>query len=46
MEDPTDDETISNLQKMFGVAIEPAICSSGEVELLLSEILDVWHDSR
>ncbi len=46
MEDPTDSETIGDLQKMFNAAIEPAICPSGEIELLLKEIFDVWFDSR
>ena len=46
MEDPTDSETIGDLQKMFNAAIEPAICSSGETALLLEEIFDVWFDSR
>jgi type IV pilus assembly protein PilB len=46
MEDPTDSETIGDLQKMFNAAIEPAICPSGETELLLKEIFDVWFDSR
>jgi type IV pilus assembly protein PilB len=46
MEDPTDSETIGDLQKMFNAAIEPAICSSGETGLLLEEVFDVWFDSR
>jgi type IV pilus assembly protein PilB len=46
MEDPTDSETIGDLQKMFNAAIEPAICPSGETELLLKEMFDVWFDSR
>jgi type IV pilus assembly protein PilB len=46
MEDPTNSETIGDLQKMFNAAIEPAICPSGEIELLLKEIFDVWFDSR
>ena len=46
MEDPTDSETIGDLQKMFNAAIEPALCPSGETELLLKEIFDVWFDSR
>ena len=45
-EDPTDSETLGDLQKMFNAAIEPAICPSGETELLLKEIFDVWFDSR
>jgi hypothetical protein len=46
MEDPTDSETIGDLQKMFGGTIELAICQSGEVELVLKEIFDVWFDAR
>lgn len=46
MEDPTDSETIGDLQKMFNAAIEPAVCSSGEIELFLAEIFDVWFVSR
>lgn len=46
MEDPTDSETIGDLQKMFNAAVEPAICPFGETELLLKEIFDVWFDSR
>jgi type IV pilus assembly protein PilB len=46
MEDPTDSETIGDLQKMFSAAIEPAICPSGEIKLLLEQIFDAWFDSR
>jgi type IV pilus assembly protein PilB len=46
MEDPTDSETIGDLQKMFGAAIEPVLCASGETELLLGEIADAWFDAR
>ena len=46
MEDPTDSETIGDLQKMFRAAIEPAVCPSGEIELVLKETFDVWFDSR
>jgi len=46
MEDPTDSETIGDLQKMFNAAIEPFICPSGGTEFLLNEILDVWFISR
>jgi type IV pilus assembly protein PilB len=46
MEDPTDSETIGDLQKMFRASIEPAICPSGEVELVLEQIFDVWFDAR
>lgn len=46
MEDPTDSETIGDLQKMFNATIEPAICPSGGTEFLLKEIFDVWFDSR
>jgi hypothetical protein len=46
MEDPTDSEAIGDLQKMFGAAIEPAICQSGEIELVLEQIFDVWFGSH
>ena len=46
MEDPTDSETIGDLQKMFRAAIEPAVCPLGEIELVLKETFDVWFDSR
>ena len=46
MEDPTDTETIGDMQKMFGAAIEPAICPLGQAELVLKEIFDVWSGSR
>ena len=46
MEDPTDTETIGDLQKMFGAAIEPSICPSGQTELALKEIFDAWSGSR
>ena len=40
MEDPTDSETIGDLQKMFGEAIEPDLCAPGETKLVLEEIFD------
>jgi type IV pilus assembly protein PilB len=46
MEDPTDSETIMDLQKMFNATIEPLICPSGVTEFLLNEIFDVWLISR
>jgi len=46
MEDPTDSETIGDLQKMFGAAIEPVLCAPGETKLVLEEIFDAWFDSR
>ena len=46
MEDPTDSETIVDLQKMFNAEIEPFICPSGVTEFLLNEIFDVWLVSR
>ncbi|MGD9579051.1 MAG: hypothetical protein AB7Y74_12430 [Syntrophorhabdus sp.] len=46
MEDPTDSETIGDLQKMFNASIEPFICPSGGAEFLLNEIFDVWFISR
>jgi len=46
MEDPTDSETITDLQKMFNAAVEPFICPSGGTEFLLNEIFDVWFISR
>ncbi|MEN6616815.1 MAG: hypothetical protein ABFD12_09685 [Syntrophorhabdus sp.] len=42
MEDPTDTETIGDLEKMFGAEIEPVICSPGEIDHVLSRALDVW----
>lgn len=46
MEDPTDSETIMDLQKMFNAEVEPLICTSGVTEFLLKEIFDVWLISR
>jgi len=46
MEDPTDTETIGDLQKMFRATIEPAICPTGEIELVLGELFDVWFQSH
>lgn len=46
MEDPTDSETIADLQKMYNAAIEPLVCPSGGTEFLLNEIFDVWFVSR
>ena len=45
MEDPIDTEMVGYLQT-FNAAIETAICPSGEIEILLKEIFDVWFDSR
>jgi type IV pilus assembly protein PilB len=46
MEDPTDSETIGDLQKMFGAAIEPVLCGPGEIEIIMDQIADAWFDAR
>jgi hypothetical protein len=45
MEDPTDAETISDLEKMFKTRVEPTILTSGAVSNMLNEIFDVWSSS-
>jgi hypothetical protein len=46
MEDPTDVETISDLEKMFRTRVEPTILTSGAVSTFLNEIFDVWFSSN
>jgi hypothetical protein len=46
VDDPTDNETIRDLQKVFNVGIEPAIFPSGETEFVLKEIFDMWFSCR
>ena len=42
MEDPTDAETIADLEKTFKTRIELTILTFRAVENLLNETLDVW----
>ncbi|HNY69670.1 MAG TPA: hypothetical protein PKH14_02680 [Syntrophorhabdus sp.] len=46
MEDPTDNEAIGDLQKMFNASVEPFIGPPGVTEFLLNEIFDVWYVSH
>jgi type IV pilus assembly protein PilB len=46
LEDPTDKETIADLEKLFKADIEPVMLRTGSINHLLDEILDMWHMSR
>jgi type IV pilus assembly protein PilB len=46
MEDPTDRETIADLEKLFKADIEPLMLRTGTVDNLLDELFDMWHLSR
>jgi type IV pilus assembly protein PilB len=46
VEDPTDKETIADLEKLFKAKVEPVMLRSGNIDHLLDEILDMWHMSR
>ena len=46
MDDPTDRETIADLEKMFRVEIEPVMLRDGSFDDLLVGLLDVWSHSR
>jgi len=46
MEDPTDTETIADLEKMFRAEIEPVMLRDASFDDLLEGVLDVWSLSR
>jgi type IV pilus assembly protein PilB len=46
MEDPTDTETIADLEKMFRAEILPVMLREGSVDQLLDGILDIWSLSQ
>jgi type IV pilus assembly protein PilB len=46
LEDPTDKETIADLEKLFKADVEPVMLRTGAIDHLLDEILDIWHISR
>jgi hypothetical protein len=45
MEDPTDQEALADLEKIFKATVEPVMLRDGWVECLLDDFLDVWHSS-
>jgi type IV pilus assembly protein PilB len=46
LEDPTDKETIADLEKLFKADVEPVMLRTGNIDHVLDEILDMWHMSR
>jgi len=46
MEDPADNETIGDLEKIFKAKIEPAVSTLAISEYLLNDMLDVWILAR
>jgi type IV pilus assembly protein PilB len=46
LEDPTDRETIADLEKLFKAEVEPVMLRTGTVDNLLDELFDMWHLSR
>ena len=46
MEDPTDRETIMDLEKTFKADVEPIMLRAGSVDDLLDELLGMWHSDR
>jgi type IV pilus assembly protein PilB len=46
LEDPTDKETIADLEKLFKADVEPVALRTGNIDHLLDEILDIWTVSR
>jgi hypothetical protein len=42
MEDPTDQEAITDLEKIFRAAIEPVMLRDGWIEAVLTDAIDVW----
>lgn len=46
LEDPTDRETIADLEKLFKAEVEPVMLRTGAVDNLLDELFDMWHLSR
>jgi hypothetical protein len=45
MEDPTDQEALADLEKIFKATVEPIMLRDGWIEYLLDDFLDVWHSS-
>jgi type IV pilus assembly protein PilB len=43
MEDPSDKETVYDLEKVFGTKIEPLALHNNPIESLLDRLLDIWH---
>jgi type IV pilus assembly protein PilB len=46
MEDPSDRETLEDLEKIFKARVEPTILSSGTLDNLLNEVFDVWFSAH
>lgn len=46
MEDPTDLEAMADMRKLFGAEIEPAICTAGDIDLILNQSFDTWANAR
>jgi type IV pilus assembly protein PilB len=46
MEDPADTETISDLEKVFKMEVEPIMLRTGASARLFEGLLDVWYLSR
>ncbi len=46
MEDPTDTETIADIEKIFKAKVEPVMLRTDNVEHLFDELFDVWHWSE
>lgn len=46
MEDPTDKETITDLEKIFKMNIEPVMFRTDSVDHVFDELFDVWRRSR
>lgn len=43
MEDPSDKETVYDLEKVFGTKIEPLTLHNNPIEGILDRLLDIWH---
>jgi type IV pilus assembly protein PilB len=46
LEDPTDKETMADLEKIFRAEVEPVMLKAGNIDHVLDEIFDMWHRSR
>lgn len=46
MEDPTDRETIADLEKLFKTDVEPVMLRTGAIDHVLDELFDMWHLSQ
>jgi hypothetical protein len=46
MEDPTDSETISDLQKIFRTDVEPVMLRTGSIDHLIDGLFDIWYSSK